>query len=54
MTPDEIEAEYWACHFTENPATESSEDEDYNEDEIDRLMATDEWKEVYGVGQNRD
>lgn len=46
MLPEEIEADYWAHHFSENPATDSSEDESYNTDDLVDAMNNGEWESV--------
>jgi hypothetical protein len=46
LTPEEIETEFWAHHFTANPATDSSEDEEFNAESIAELMESDDWEKV--------
>lgn len=46
MIPDDIEADYWAHHFAENPATDSGEDEEYDTDKLIDAMETGEWEEL--------
>jgi hypothetical protein len=51
MTPEEIETEFWAYHFTANPATDSSDDEDFNSEKLAEAMESDEWiDEILGGG----
>lgn len=45
LTTEEIEADFWAHHFYENPATESGEDEDWDTDQVLGMMESDEWGE---------
>ena len=49
MTPDEIEAEYWAYHYADNPATESGTDEDFDTDEILQAIDAGDWEELINV-----
>jgi hypothetical protein len=44
MVPEDIEADYWAHHFSDNPATDSIEDEDYDADKLS--METGEWEDL--------
>jgi len=30
MTPEDVEAEYWACHYEKNGAQEEYEDDDFD------------------------
>jgi hypothetical protein len=46
LTPQEIEAEYWAHHFFENPATESDEDSDFDTEALVAAMERDDWETV--------
>lgn len=46
LTPREIEAEYWAHHFFENPATESDEDSDFDTEALVAAMERDDWETV--------
>lgn len=46
MLPDDIEADYWAHHFADNPATDSGEDETYDTDAIVDAMNSGEWEEI--------
>ena len=52
LTPQEIEADYWAHHYYDNPAAESAEDDDWDADELLRsiedgsLDLSSEWEDV--------
>lgn len=50
LTPDEIEAEYWAYHFFANPTTDSSEDEDFDTEKLATLMEQEDWIDVISNG----
>jgi hypothetical protein len=47
ITPEEIEEDYWAHHYFENPTTESGEDEDFDTESILAAMENeDAWEEL--------
>lgn len=52
LTLQEIEADYWAHHYYDNPAAESAEDDDWNTDDMLRAIEDgsfnleDEWEDV--------
>lgn len=56
LTPEEVEAEFWACQYAETKAVEDFEDDDIDIEEIlaeaDRAeaIAADEWEEVINDG----
>ncbi|MBT3196815.1 MAG: hypothetical protein HN842_05270 [Gammaproteobacteria bacterium] len=47
MTPEEIEQEYWACHYLRNPnAADDIESDGYNLDEIIAAMDDSDWEDA--------
>lgn len=46
LTLEEIEAEYWAHRFYENPPSESGEDDDWDAEKIMDAMESDDWEDV--------
>ena len=46
MTAAEIEADYWAHHFYEKPASEAGEDEDYDNLSIPSIEDQSQWEDI--------
>jgi len=47
LTPEEVEAEYWAHHYADAPASEEEyEDDDFDLDSILAASSEDEWEDV--------
>lgn len=46
MTPEDIEAEYWAHYYYENRSVEEVEDEDFDLDAEIARMNDEDWEEV--------
>lgn len=46
LTLDEIETDYWAHHYAENPSDNSFEDDDFDVDAIVDAMESDDWETV--------
>ena len=47
LTPEEVEAEFWAYHYAESTAKEEFEDDDFDQDAIlAGLENGDEWEDV--------
>ena len=47
LTPEEVEAEYWAWHYADSDSTEEYEDDDFDAESIlASLNNEDEWEPV--------
>ena len=47
ITQDEIEAEFWAHHYVNNPPAEAiPEDEEEYERRVKHMLESDDWEEV--------
>lgn len=46
LTDEEIETEYWAHRYADNPVTDAAEDDDFDLDEILAQAGDDDWEEV--------
>lgn len=47
MLPSEIEAEYWAHHYYENPNAVEDVDDDFNLDAVKAAMESgDDWENI--------
>lgn len=53
-TLDQIEAEYWAFYYKENPAGKEVEDEDFDVDAEIAAMGKNDWEEVSLSGRTAD
>jgi hypothetical protein len=47
-TIEDIETDYWAHHYAQNPTSEEVEDDDFDADEFvrDALKNPDDWEEI--------
>ena len=46
LTLDQIEQDYWAHHYYDNPSHTSVEDDDFDVDALVDAMAEDDWETV--------
>lgn len=46
MLPEEIEADYWAHYYAANPATESSDDAEFNTDSLIDAIDNGDWEDL--------
>ena len=49
MTKADIETEYWAHYYADNPGKENDEDPDFDVDQVEAAMDDDDaWEELTG------
>ena len=46
LTGEEIEADYWAWHYFNNPKADSFESDEWDSDALLEAMASDDWEQV--------
>ena len=48
LTAEEIEADYWAWHYFNNPKSDSFESDEWDSNALLEAMDGDEWEKIIG------
>jgi hypothetical protein len=46
LTPEDVEAEFWAYHYADKPPGDEFEDEDFDVDKILARLETEDWEDI--------